>query len=83
MILAIACISILGSIVWGHHMYTVGMEADTRAYFSAVTILISIPTGTKVFNWVNTTSLKNNIILSFHVYFLLITYLFVHFIVFI
>ena len=55
MILAIACISILGSIVWGHHMYTVGMEADTRAYFSAVTILISIPTGTKVFNWVNTT----------------------------
>ena len=50
MILAMSCISILGSVVWGHHMYTVGLESDTRAYFTAVTMLISLPTGTKIFN---------------------------------
>merc|ERR1712167_215070 len=51
MILAMSCISVLGSLVWGHHMYTVGLESDTRAYFTGVTILISLPTGTKIFNW--------------------------------
>jgi heme/copper-type cytochrome/quinol oxidase subunit 1 len=54
MIFAMCCISLLGSIVWGHHMYTVGMETDTRAYFTGVTILISLPTGTKIFNWIST-----------------------------
>merc|ERR1711934_161677 len=54
MILAMSCISILGSVVWGHHMYTVGLESDTRAYFTAVTMLISLPTGTKIFNWLST-----------------------------
>merc|ERR1711970_79932 len=54
MILAMSCISILGSVVWGHHMYTVGLESDTRAYFTAVTMLISLPTGTKIFNWLCT-----------------------------
>nr|AZJ51336.1 cytochrome c oxidase subunit I [Hepatozoon canis]QBH61299.1 cytochrome c oxidase subunit I [Hepatozoon canis] len=54
MVLAMGCISILGAVVWGHHMMVVGMEADTRAYFTAVTILISLPTGTKVFNWMCT-----------------------------
>ena len=51
MILAMSCISILGTIVWGHHMYSVGIEVDTRAYFTALTIMISLPTGTKIFNW--------------------------------
>merc|ERR1712020_408451 len=54
MIFAMSCISFLGSVVWGHHMYTVGLETDTRAYFTGVTILISLPTGTKIFNWLCT-----------------------------
>jgi cytochrome c oxidase subunit 1 len=54
MIFAMSCISLLGSVVWGHHMYTVGLESDTRAYFTGVTILISLPTGTKIFNWLST-----------------------------
>ena len=51
MVLALGCISVLGSLVWGHHISTLGMEADTRAYFTALTMMISLPTGTKVFNW--------------------------------
>merc|ERR1712063_181654 len=54
MIFAMSCISLLGSLVWGHHMYTVGLETDTGAYFTGVTILISLPTGTKIFNWLCT-----------------------------
>jgi len=54
MIFAMSCISLLGSVVWGHHMYTIGLETDTRSYFSGVTILISLPTGTKIFNWLST-----------------------------
>merc|ERR1712211_112709 len=54
MIFAMSCISLLGSVVWGHHMYTVGLETDTRAYFTGVTILISLLTGTKIFNWLST-----------------------------
>jgi cytochrome c oxidase subunit 1 len=60
MILAMSCICVLGSVVWGHHMYTVGMESDTRAYFTAVTMMISLPTGTKIFNWL-CTYLNNNV----------------------
>merc|ERR1711943_64696 len=54
MIFALSCISLIGSVVWGHHMYTVGLETDTRAYFTGVTVLISLPTGTKIFNWLST-----------------------------
>merc|ERR1711976_511240 len=70
MIFAMSCISLLGSVVWGHHMYTVGLETDTRAYFTGVTILISLPTGTQIFNWL-TTYLSNIVPLYFTIIFLL------------
>ena len=54
MVLAMGCISVLGTLVWGHHMYTVGLEADTRSYYTGTTVVISLPTGTKLANWVST-----------------------------
>ena len=61
MLLAVINLFVLGFLVWAHHMFTVGMEADTRSFFTAVTMLIGLPTGTKIFNWLLTWVLAHNL----------------------
>jgi heme/copper-type cytochrome/quinol oxidase subunit 1 len=72
---AILSIGLLGLVVWSHHMYTVGLDVDTRAYFNAATIIIAVPTGIKIFSWLATvfaSTVSNSLVLYWSLAFVIL-----------
>jgi len=74
MVWSILSIRFLGFVVWAHHIYSIGIDSDSKSYFSAATIIIRVPTRVKIFSWVKT--LSTSIVIWSNAVFLRIIFLF-------
>jgi cytochrome c oxidase subunit 1 len=76
MILALISILLFGTIVWSHHMFTVNLESDTNLYFTVLTLIIAIPTGTKLYNWLYLANSSSYMVNSNNITNLVLAYIF-------